>query len=71
LVKTAPSEYSPGTVSAVFHREPTFPPAHVVPYQVRLKSGSAVYVPADSDDFVRAPDAAEDVAEGVAKVAVS
>lgn len=53
-VKTAPSEFSPGEVAATFHREPQFPPGHVVPYQVRLASGSAVYVPADTDDFVRA-----------------
>ena len=55
IVKTAPTEFSAGVVSAVFHKEPQFPPAHVVPYQVRLASGSAVYVPADTDDFVRTP----------------
>ena len=59
LVKVAPTEFSEGTVSAVFHKEPQFPPGHVVPYQVRLVRGGAVYAPADTDDFVRAPDAVQ------------
>ena len=54
LVKTAPETYSPGAVCATFHKEPHFPPNHVVPYQVRLDSGAAVYVPADTDEFVKA-----------------
>jgi len=57
-VKTTPSEYGAGKVSAVFHREPQFPPGHVVPYQVRLGNGTTVYVPADTDDFVIGPDSA-------------
>ena len=35
-----------------------FPPGHVVPYQVKLASKGAVYVPADTDDYVRAKAAA-------------
>lgn len=52
LVKTTPTEYSPAKIMATFHKEPHFPPGHVVPYQVRLDSGAAVYAPADTDDFV-------------------
>ena len=52
-VKTAPDEFSSGVISAVFHKEPQFPPGHVVPYQVRLTSGVVVYVPADTDEYVR------------------
>ena len=53
-VQTAPATYSRGAVCAVFHREPHFPPNLFVPYQVQLESGSAVYVPADTEDFCRA-----------------
>jgi len=51
--------YSLGKITAVFHKEPQFPPGHVVPYQVRLTegslAGSSVYAPCDEDDFVRLP----------------
>ena len=46
-------EWAVGTVSAVFHREPQFPPDHCVPYQVRLDAGGAVFVPEDDDELVR------------------
>jgi len=52
--KSSPTEYALGTVKAVFHKEPQFPPGHVVPYQVQFESGSTVYVPADVDAFVMA-----------------
>lgn len=68
--RTAPDTYTDGVVAVVFHREPQFPPGLVVPYQVRLASGGAVYVPDDTDDFIRAPDAAQAVADGVAQLAV-
>jgi len=55
--------YSSGTITQTFHREPQFPPGHVVPYQIKLTSGanagSCVYVPADVDDFVRKVGAVE------------
>ena len=50
--------FSLGTISATFHKEAQFPPGHLVPYQVKLASGSAVYVPADTADFVKSPDEA-------------
>merc|ERR1712070_371752 len=64
-VKTAPSEFTLGVVCAPFHKEPMFPPGYVVPYQVRLSNGSSVYVPADTEDFVRAPEpSAKNVIDG-------
>ena len=68
-------EFTKGTVSKTFHKEPQFPPGHFVPYQVKLENGSAVYTPSDTDDFVRAlPEAKDagpvDVADGVEKLKV-
>lgn len=76
LAKTSPTEYALGTVKAIFHKEPQFPPGHVVPYQVVLESGSTVYVPADTDGFVKpvektAPDKVAVAADSVAALAVS
>jgi len=76
LAKTSPTEYALGTVKAIFHKEPQFPPGHVVPYQVVLESGSTVYVPADTDGFVKpvektAPDKVAAAADSVAALAVS
>ena len=41
----------------------------MVPYQVRLASGAAVYVPADTDDFVRAEEITSTGAEETVPVA--
>ena len=62
--------YEPGTIVNVFHKEPQFPPGHVVPYQVKLDSGTTVYVPADSPDFVMAAEVAEEVTEKAAALEV-
>jgi len=68
--RTAPDTYTDGVIAVVFHREPQFPPGLVVPYQVRLASGGAVYVPDDTDDFVRAVDGAQAATDGVAQLEV-
>ena len=47
-------EWSDGTVSVCFHREPQFPPGHYVPYQVKLAKGGAVFVPEDDEELIRA-----------------
>ena len=50
--------FTAGEIVHTFHKEPQFPPGHVVPYQIRLmegpNKGGCVYVPADVDHFVRA-----------------
>ncbi len=67
--------FVPGVVTKVFHREPQFPPGYVVPYQIKLTAGenkgSAVYAPADVDDFVRAPVAGEASSEPAAAAAAA
>ena len=70
--------YSLGKITAVFHKEPQFPPGHVVPYQVRLTegslAGSSVYAPCDEDDFVRLPatgEGVEQAAEAISSLEVN
>jgi G3E family GTPase len=59
LAKSSATDFSKGVVKAIFHKEPQFPPGHVVPYQIQLEGeggaedGTTVYSPADTDDFVR------------------
>ena len=52
-VTTSDDPHANGVISAVFHKEPAFPPDHLVPYQIKLDSGAHVYVPQDTLAFVR------------------
>eukprot|EP00325_Prymnesiales_sp_UTEX-LB-985_P032405 CAMPEP_0174721616 /NCGR_PEP_ID=MMETSP1094-20130205/36717_1 /TAXON_ID=156173 /ORGANISM="Chrysochromulina brevifilum, Strain UTEX LB 985" /LENGTH=443 /DNA_ID=CAMNT_0015922339 /DNA_START=51 /DNA_END=1382 /DNA_ORIENTATION=+ len=73
--------YARGTITATFHKEPQFPPGHVVPYQIRVlegpNAGSSVYAPCDEDDYVRLPqegaavEGVEAISKGVNGIEVS
>ena len=45
--------FQKGEVKSLMYREEGMPPGMVAPYQVKLQSGSMIYVPEDTDGFVR------------------
>jgi len=45
--------FQKGKVTSLMYREEGMPPGMVAPYQVKLDSGSLIYVPEDTEGFVR------------------
>ena len=45
--------FQKGTVISQMYREEGMPPGMVAPYQVKLDNGSLIYVPEDTEGFVK------------------
>lgn len=50
-----PGKWAPGTVQALWYRQPNFPPGMYAPYQIKLEeSDLKIFAPYDTDQCIRA-----------------
>ena len=59
----------PGTVVALFYRQPSFPPGKCAAYQVRQDRGTLVYANLDTDEYLWAEPPSEAAAAAAAAAA--
>jgi len=52
--ENAETDWAPGTVIALWYREPRWPPGSHAPYQVRLDDGREIFAPADMEQVIKA-----------------